>query len=165
MINQTGGTVIITPYEQERKKRWWKRSFRLLNGRFYITFSNCRVKKRPTSCDHECSQKLTNNMRDIKGQRYKQQKGLCPECGQPFDIKEMELHHVLPWGRFPELRARKANMILLCHKCHKEIHCNPWRNIEMMKRKANELGIDLAERYEHGEHLRQSEVQGTMGNV
>ena len=112
MINQTGGTVIITPYEQEKKKRWWKRSFRLLNGRFYITLSNCRVKKRPTSCDHECSQKLTDNMRDIKGYRYKQQKGLCPECGQPFDIKEMELHHVLPWGRFPELRARKANPLL-----------------------------------------------------
>ena len=108
-----------------------------------------QIGQRPTSCDHECSQKLTDNMREIKGYRYKQQKGLCPECGQPFDIKEMELHHVLPWGRFPELRARKANMILLCHKCHKEIHCNPWKNIEMMKAKAEELGIDLKERYDY----------------
>ena len=149
-FNQSGGqvTIINPPYEQApRQKRWWKRSFRFMKGRFYITFSNCRVKKRPTSCDHECSQKLTDNMREIKGYRYKQQKGLCPECGQPFDIKEMELHHVLPWGRFPELRARKANMILLCHKCHKEIHCNPWKNIEMMKAKAKELGIDLKDRY------------------
>ena len=150
-FNQSGGqvTIINPPFEQApRQKRWWKRSFRFMKGRFYITFSNCRVKKRPTSCDHECSQKLTDNMREIKGYRYKQQKGLCPECGQPFDIKEMELHHVLPWGRFPELRARKANMILLCHKCHKEIHCNPWKNIEMMKAKADELGIDLKERYD-----------------
>ena len=149
-FNQSGGQVtnINPPYEQApRQKRWWKRSFRFMKGRFYITFSNCRVKKRPTSCDHECSQKLTDNMREIKGYRYKQQKGLCPECGQPFDIKEMELHHVLPWGRFPELRARKANMILLCHKCHKEIHCNPWKNIEMMKAKAEELGINLKDRY------------------
>ena len=151
-FNQSGGqvTIINPPYEQApRQKRWWKRSFRFMKGRFYITFSNCRVKKRPTSCDHECSQKLTDNMREIKGYRYKQQKGLCPECGQPFDIKEMELHHVLPWGRFPELRARKANMILLCHKCHKEVHCNPWRNIELMKAKAEELGIDLKERYDY----------------
>ena len=149
-FNQSGGqvTIINPPYEQApRQKRWWKRSFRFMKGRFYITFSNCRVKKRPTSCDHECSQKLTDNMREIKGYRYKQQKGLCPECGKPFDIKEMELHHVLPWGRFPELRARKANMILLCHKCHKEIHCNPWKNIEMMKAKAEELGINLKDRY------------------
>ena len=151
-FNQSGGqvTIINPPYEQApRQKRWWKRSFRFMKGRFYITFSNCRVKKRPTSCDHECSQKLTDNMREIKGYRYKQQKGLCPECGKLFDIKEMELHHVLPWGRFPELRARKANMILLCHKCHKEIHCNPWKNIEMMKAKAEELGIDLKERYDY----------------
>ena len=151
LVNQQGGqvTIINPPYEQApRQKRWWKRSFRFMKGRFYITFSNCRVKKRPTSCDHECSQKLTDNMREIKGYRYKQQKGLCPECGKLFDIKEMELHHVLPWGRFPELRARKANMILLCHKCHKEIHCNPWKNIEMMKAKAEELGIDLKERYD-----------------
>ena len=149
-FNQSGGqvTIINPPFEQApRQKRWWKRSFRFMKGRFYITFSNCRVKKRPTSCDHECSQKLTDNMREIRGYRYKQQKGLCPECGQPFDIKEMELHHVLPWGRFPELRARKANMILLCHKCHKEIHCNPWKNIEMMKAQADELGIDLKARY------------------
>ena len=151
-FNKSGGqvTIINPPYEQApRQKRWWKRSFRFMKGRFYITFSNCRVKKRPTSCDHECSQKLTDNMREIKGYRYKQQKGLCPECGKLFDIKEMELHHVLPWGRFPELRARKANMILLCHKCHKEIHCNPWKNIELMKAKAEELGIDLKERYDY----------------
>lgn len=131
------------------KKRWWKRSFRLF-GRFYVTFSNCRVKKRPTSCDHECSQKLIDNMREIKSYRYKQQKGICPECSRSFDIKEMELHHVLPWSRFPELRAKKANMALLCHQCHKEIHCNPWRNILMMRAKAEELRIDLNEKYEIG---------------
>ena len=128
-------------------RRWWKRSFRLLKGRFYITFSNCRVKKRPTSCDHERSAKMGYIMREIKGYRYRQQGGRCPECGQQFDIKLMELHHVLPWARFPELRMKKANLALLCHKCHKEVHCNPWRNIEMMKAKAAELGVNLAEIY------------------
>lgn len=62
----------------------------------------------------------------------------------------MELHHVLPWGRFPELRGRRANIALLCHNCHREIHCNPWRNIEMMKAKAAELGIDLKVKYDYG---------------
>ena len=41
--------------------------------------------------------------------------------------------------------------IMLCHKCHKEVHCNPWRNIELMKAKAEELGIDLKERYDYGD--------------
>jgi hypothetical protein len=129
------------------QKQWWKRSFRLLRGRLYITISNCRVKKRPTSCDHECSPRLTDNLRDIKGQRYKQQHGICPECGKLFEMRDMELHHVLPWGRFPELRGRRANIALLCHPCHREIHCNPWKNIAMMQAKAQELGINLKERY------------------
>ena len=34
---------------------------------------------------------------------------------------------------------------------HKEVHCNPWKNIELMKAKAEELGIDLKERYDYGE--------------
>jgi hypothetical protein len=37
------------------------------------------------------------------------------------------------------------------YSCHKEVHCNPWRNIELMKAKAEELGIDLKERYDYGE--------------
>jgi hypothetical protein len=36
---------------------------------------------------------------------------------------------------------------MLCHRCHKEVHINPWKNIEMMKAKAAELGIDINERY------------------
>ena len=39
---------------------------------------------------------------------------------------------------------------MLCHKCHKEIHCNPYKNIAMMEAKAKELGYDLTERYKTG---------------
>ena len=70
-----------------------------------------------------------------------------------FELDVMELHHILPWARFPEWRASSKNMILLCHRCHKEIHCNPWKNIEMMKAKADELGIDLKERYDYEEGI------------
>ena len=49
--------------------------------------------------------------------------------------------------RFPELRAKRANMLLLCHACHKEIHCNPYLNIKLMEEKAAELEIKLSERY------------------
>ena len=59
------------------------------------------------------------------------------------------MHHVLPLSRFPELGQSIRNGIMLCHKCHKEIHCNPWRNIELMKAKAEELGIDLKDRYDY----------------
>lgn len=152
LVNQDGGTVIINPpYQAEKPKRkWWKRSFRF--GHFYLTFSNCRVKKRPTDGYSICKySKLGKDIYKIKRRLYEKQNGCCAECGQHFEYAEMENHHVLPWGRFPDLRDREDNMVFLCHKCHKEIHCNPWRNIEMMKRKADELGIDLKERYDYGE--------------
>jgi predicted HNH restriction endonuclease len=66
------------------------------------------------------------------------------------DYDNMELHHILPLARFPELGQSIRNGILLCHRCHKEVHCNPYKNIRMMEAKAEELGIDLTERYKTG---------------
>ena len=39
---------------------------------------------------------------------------------------------------------------MLCHRCHKEVHCNPYLNIQMMEDKAKEMGIELKGRYETG---------------
>ena len=139
--------ILIQMKEQTQNKRWWKRTFRILPNRLYITISNCRVKKRANN--HVATHNFNDNMKEIKSYRYKQQQGKCPSCGQLTDLKEMELHHVLPWCRFPELRARKSNMMLLCHCCHKEIHINPWLNIKMMQAKAAEFGINLKERYNY----------------
>ena len=77
----------------------------------------------------------------------------------------MELHHVLPLARFPELGQSIRNGIMLCHKCHKEVHCNPWRNIELMKAKAEELGIDLTERYKTGAVESEQECAPNDGDV
>lgn len=67
-------------------------------------------------------------------------------CGEVSE--RMELHHILPVARFPELWDDRRNCVALCHDCHKEIHCNPLANIRMMQAKAAELGLDLAERYD-----------------
>ena len=72
-------------------------------------------------------------------------------CGKHFEYKEFENHHVLPWGRYPEYRMKAKNMLFVCHKCHREIHNNPWLNIKLMKAKAAELGIDLKDKYDYGE--------------
>ena len=78
-------------------------------------------------------------------------------AGGQFPYKELELHHILPLARFPELGQSIRNGIMLCHKCHKEIHCNPWRNIQLMKEKAEELGIDLSERFDYGEDIQKAQ--------
>jgi 5-methylcytosine-specific restriction endonuclease McrA len=91
------------------------------------------------------------NTKDIliknKHKLYERQGGKCPHCGLQFEYEDLEIHHILPINRFPEIGKSIRNEIMLCHRCHKEVHCNPFLNIEMMKAKAEELGIDLAERY------------------
>ena len=134
---------------QTAKRRTWKKTIRIARGWFYITFSNCRVKKRDT-CGYSSSREFAHELRDIKEKLYNKCEGVCPHCGQHHDISFMEIHHVLPWARFPELRGTKRNMMLLCHYCHKEVHINPWLNIQLMQAKAEELGIDLTERYKTG---------------
>lgn len=126
------------------RKGWCKK---LRIGGLYLYISNCRMKKRPKrdlmytgyTCDHYI---------ENKKKLYERQGGRCPHCGQPFDYDKLELHHILPLARFPELGQSIRNGIMLCHRCHKEVHMNPWRNIQMMKDKAQEMGIDLMERYE-----------------
>lgn len=122
----------------------WCRRWRLFGLYFYI--SNVRMRKRQHrdivnrgfAYDH-----VMNNKQKL----YERQEHRCPHCGGEFAFEALELHHILPIARFPELRESIRNSILLCHRCHKEVHCNPWRNIQMMRAKADELGIDLTERY------------------
>ena len=139
--------TIITPpfcYRPQVWRKGWAKKVRI--GWLYFYISNCRMKKRPIR-DLMDKGFVRDHIITNKKKLYERQGGLCPHCGQPFEYEQMELHHVLPLSRFPELGQSIRNGIMLCYKCHKEVHCNPWRNIEMMKAKAQEFGIDLKERY------------------
>ena len=123
----------------------WKRSIKILG--LFFTLSNVPVKKRNSRKvgdrdDIDITFRMKNLRRDVKAA----QGDRCPMCGEVSE--RMELHHVLPVARFPELWNDRRNCVALCHDCHKEIHCNPWANIRMMQAKAAELGFDLGERYD-----------------
>ena len=146
VINPPFDYANAVPYKglNAKWRKNWSRKFRLFGLYFYI--STCRMKKRPKR-----DILYTNNIQDRcvrnKHTLYERQEGKCPYCGRSFEYERMELHHILPLSRFPELGTSIRNGIMLCHDCHKEIHCNPWRNIRIMEQKAAELGIDLGERY------------------
>ena len=144
---------IHPPYEHYYRQvpdtsRTFKKTFKVLG--LYFTISNCRVKKR-----HACGYSLQGHDRELiwqaKQRLYKEHEGRCPHCGRKFGFDVMELHHVLPYARFQDLITDERNLLLLCHDCHKEVHCNPFLNIQLMQEKADELGIDLHERYDYGE--------------
>ena len=131
-------------WRQTGKSGYFKKTWKLFG--LYFTLSNCRVKKR-VSCGYSRKGHDGEKLWRIKNRLYKQSGGVCPECGRPFAFDVMELHHVLPYSRFQDLITDDRNVMMLCHDCHKEIHCNPYRNIKLMEAKAEELGINLDERY------------------
>lgn len=126
-------------------KRGWVFKIKIWN--FYLYFSNCLMKKRGIR-DYGFELKHKELIKK-KESIYKQQGKICPICKQPFEFEKMEAHHYLPISRFPELGGVKSNMIILCHQCHKEIHCNPYLNIAMMEAKAKELNINIRDYYDY----------------
>ena len=138
------GTVIIA--DQRPKRKTWKRSIRI--GKLYISFSNIKMRE---CCDQRYFEDR-HKMKDLKRAIYNEHEGICPICGKHYEFDQVEAHHVLPWFKFPELREDKRNLEVLCVSCHKELHNNPWRMIEQMKAKAQELGINLEDRYEFPKH-------------
>jgi hypothetical protein len=125
----------------------WSRKLRVPFIGIYFYISNVRMKKRKRR-DLKYQGFFKDHLIENKKKLYERQHHCCPHCGKEFDYEEMELHHILPVARYPELHLSIRNSIMLCNRCHKEVHCNPWKNIAIMKAKAQELGIDLNERYE-----------------
>lgn len=155
-INIGNVEQVVIPYHQGVRK-WrngWARKIRLFGLYFYV--SNVRMKKRQKR-DLLYTGYVVDHLIENKQKLYERQDGKCPHCGGQFPYKELELHHILPLARFPELGQSIRNGIMLCHKCHKEVHCNPWRNIQLMKEKAEELGIDLSERFDYGEGIQKAQ--------
>jgi hypothetical protein len=146
-MNNDTNDIIHPPFRSKPRlwRKGWAKKFRF--GRFYLYISNCRMKKRPIR-DLMYQGVAVEHVVENKRKLYERQGGCCPHCGQPFDYEQMELHHVLPLSRFPELGQSIRNGIMLCHRCHKEVHCNPYLNIRMMEDKAKEMGIELKDRYE-----------------
>lgn len=93
------------------------------------------------------NRKERNNAKRIKKETLEANGGRCPVCGKECRTEEMEIHHILPVARFHELQKDERNMLVMCWRCHKDIHQNPFRNAELMQAKAEELNIDLKEIY------------------
>lgn len=125
--------------------RTWKWSIKIAG--LWLTLSNVPVKKRNSrKVGDRYNIDSTYRMRDIRREVKAAQGDRCPMCGEMSE--QMELHHILPVARFPELWDDRRNCMALCHDYHKEIHCNPWANIRMMEEKAAELGLDLGAKYD-----------------
>lgn len=140
--NNSGGTVIISD-QPSKPKRWIKKWHAF--GLFFAV-SNGRIKKRDERY-YDCGYRDYTEKRKAV---FEQQGHRCYLCGKEArSYKYLEAHHTLPVCRFPELIDDPENIMMLCHRCHKEVHINPFKNAQLMKAKAKEMGIDLKERYDY----------------
>ena len=61
---------------------------------------------------------------------FKRDNYSCVLCGSH---KNLEVHHIYPYSKFPELKLYNENLITLCHQCHQKqtaiFHPNKWRII------------------------------------
>jgi hypothetical protein len=54
----------------------------------------------------------------IKARIFNQQGGICPVCGEHFDIKQMEADHIIPWSKGG--KTIESNCQMLCKKCNRD---------------------------------------------
>ena len=54
-----------------------------------------------------------------KRTKYEQQGGICPICGKPFSIEEMQGDHIIEWSNGG--KTTLDNLQMVCHSCHKEL--------------------------------------------
>jgi 5-methylcytosine-specific restriction endonuclease McrA len=57
--------------------------------------------------------------KEWKQQQYEAIKGICPKCQEPFPIKNLEIDHIKPISKFPDLAIDINNLRLLCSACNK----------------------------------------------
>ena len=111
--------------------------------RFYITY-NFRLKNSQIR-DNE---KKLFDIVPIKEKLWEKEQGHCMMCRKTISkIHHSQIHHVLPYARFPEFATNKENLLLLCRDCHKEIHTNPFLDCNLQQNTARKLGVKLKDYY------------------
>ena len=61
------------------------------------------------------------NIKLIKKQKreaYERQQGICPHCGNHFELEEMEGDHITPWAEGGVTTAENCQM--LCKDCNRK---------------------------------------------
>ena len=128
----------------------WLRRWRAFGMTFAVA-KGCNIRPKWTR-EATAHQKQEHTLRKYaqrhKEPMYKERGGRCEMCGCERKQSKLHLHHILPLERYPELAARRENLMLLCPDCHTEVHQNPFLNSRLMVKAACKMKVDLAEKYE-----------------
>lgn len=78
-----------------------------------------------------------NSMRALKEELIDEHGPYCWRCQKMYNTNELEGHHILP--RSSGGKNNKANIAMLCHNCHSELHqainSGNWKKYNKVMRK------------------------------
>ena len=64
----------------------------------------------------------THEYLDWRNSVYKKDKYKCQKCGKKCRKETIVAHHIKSWEKYPKLRFKIENGIVLCRSCHKKVH-------------------------------------------
>ena len=88
-------------------------------GRFNIYLTDHSLSVRKGGVEKTILKRKRNK---FKESIIEERGGECEICGTALEWADAQIHHVMPVCSCPELRFEKSNVVLLCRKCHYNIH-------------------------------------------
>lgn len=70
--------------------------------------------------------------RRIKQAVISREESRCQLCGRLLEYKQATIHHIIPISMDVSLVDNLDNIMCLCDKCHREIHCDPFYNVSII---------------------------------
>ena len=107
-------------------------------GKWRMYLSDVRMRRRQAR-DNLTAAQRRDFWERVKGPLMERKGGRCEWCGAK---EELQVHHVLPYDHFPQLKEHPDNLMLLCSRCHKKLHRNPFMDGSLIRAKAMELNVD-----------------------
>lgn len=96
---------------------------------------SCKKNKYSKKLQKQCYEKNNKTMKLLSSARWKKlrtliikrDKGLCQRCFIKYGIingEDLQVHHIKPRVKYPELMFEESNLITLCRTCNLQLGTN-----------------------------------------
>lgn len=111
--------------------------FKVNIGKMFIYVSDHKLRKD----NRDRSQGLQRRKLRRATERNCEGGGCCHICGASG--VPLSVHHVIPQAVAQDLRWEPDNCLLLCEECHRQVHSNPFMQIDLIRKQNEKMNKDL----------------------
>ena len=133
--------IIQNPAPPTKRKWVWRWG----DWRLYITH-HCPLKMK-----EKHQPRHREELAEMKSRLVLERGQTCQLCGKPIErYSKTHIHHIIPWSRYPEGELDDRNLMVLCYRCHDEVHHNPLLNASLITQAATKIGVDIKKYFAYG---------------